>query len=68
MQSIGLYGDLIVSVALLVLFVITMVGILEINDTLKRIEQGLKSNEAEKTLRSIEQILKSQAFSKEDKV
>jgi hypothetical protein len=68
MQSIGLYGGLIVSVALLVLFVITMVGILEINDPLKRIEQGLKSNEVEKTLRSIEQVLKSQAFSKEDKV
>ena len=39
-----------------------MIDVIEINRTLKRIGEDLKSNDIKKTLQSIEQILKFQVF------
>jgi len=51
-----------IAILLFALFVVMMLDVIEINKTLKRIEEDLKSNDIKKTLQSIEQILKFQVF------
>ena len=50
------------AILLFALFVVMMIDVIEINKTLKRIEEDLKSNDIKKIFQSIEQILKFQVF------
>jgi hypothetical protein len=70
MEAIGGPIGLIIAIIVIILFTliwVILINVVEIGKELKRIEKSLRLDDIEETLQSIEQVLKSQAFSKEDK-